>query len=126
MKISATFSASICLFSGIYYLGFGFLLFFWPRFFWAQIAPMGPFNEHYARDVGSFFIPLGIGLLAAVRDLRKFRSVIVLAAVGSLLHAISHFENGAISPKAWIANVLLAAVAVLLFAALHSKEEESK
>jgi hypothetical protein len=112
------FSSSVCAVGGLYYTTFGVWLFFSPYTFWSRIAAIGPFNAHYARDVGSFLLPLGILLLVAALDPLRFQMVIMLAALGSALHAVSHFLDGLNSSRDLFSDVSLALIALLLFAIL--------
>jgi hypothetical protein len=106
----------VCILTGLYYTTFGALLFFSPHTFWSRIATIGQFNEHYARDVGSFLLPLGVLLLAAISDPAQFRLILVFAAAASALHAVSHLADGIRSTRDFVSTACLAAVAVLLAA----------
>lgn len=110
------FARVVCVLTGLYYSSLGALLFFFPHTFWSRIGPIGPFNQHYARDVGSFLLPLGAILFVAAFDPRRFRTVIAFAALGSTLHAISHLLDGVRSSRDLVSNIGLAAIAGLLAA----------
>jgi hypothetical protein len=111
-----------CLFCGTYYVVVGALLFFAPAFFFRRIAPIGPYNEHYAIDLGSFLRPLGFFLLLAVRRAQWSTPVIGLAAFASTLHLLSHLRNGVHSAGAMLADVFFLAVALLLLASLVTEK----
>jgi len=117
MTRSQAFARAVCLVTGVYYAAFGALMLARPHSFWSRIAPIGAFNEHYTRDVGSFLVPLGVFLLAAVSDPRRFRAVVGLAAGGSALHAVSHFLDGMRSTRNAISDLALSMIAVLLLLA---------
>ncbi len=114
--IGSRFASAGCIIAGFYYAGFGAILFFWPHGFWSRIAPIGPYNEHYARDIGSFLLPLGVALLLAASDPVRYRGVIALAAAGSLFHATSHFLDAIRSQRDVVSDASLTAVAILLVA----------
>lgn len=116
----------VCLVTGLYYTTFGALLFFSPHTFWSRIATIGPFNEHYARDVGSFLLPLGVLLLVATSEPAQFRLIIVFAVAASALHAISHLADGIRCPRDFVSNACLAAVAVLLAAIVPRQAGDTK
>jgi hypothetical protein len=117
------FSRTVCLLTGAYYSAFGALLFVRPYTFWRRFAPIGAFNEHYTRDVDSFLLPLGVFLVVAVLDPRRFRAVVRIAAGGSGLHAVSHFLDGIGSTRDLISDLALSTVAVPLLLATFGREE---
>ena len=104
----------ICFFCGVYYSLVGALLFVAPAFFFGKIAPIGLYNRHYAVDLGSFVLPLGLFLLLAVRYVKWSKPVIGLAALASTLHLLSHLEDGLQPPGAVLADTFFLAVALLL------------
>jgi hypothetical protein len=101
------------------------LLFFTPSLFFHQVAPIGIFNEHYAIDLGSFLLPLGVFLVLAVRYAEWSQPIIAVAAVGSSLHLISHLRDGLYSTRAVIADVFFLVVVLLLVAPLVNEKESS-
>jgi hypothetical protein len=82
------------------------------------IAHFPPYNRHDAGDLGAFQLPLGLGLLLAVREPLRYRVVVLIAAAANLLHAF-HIYEGLIMPTTlvyWLADVgplVLAAVALM-------------
>jgi hypothetical protein len=114
-----------CLFCGAYYAVTGAFLFFAPSFFFHRVAPIGAFNQHYAVDLGSFLLPLGVFLLLAVRHAEWSEPIIGVAAFGSALHLVSHLRDGGYSRKAVIADVFFLVVALLLIAPLVIKKGPS-
>ena len=111
-----------CLFCGAYYFVTGALLFFAPSFFFHRVAPIGIFNQHYAIDLGSFLLPLGVFLLLAVRYTEWSQPIMGVAAFGSWLHLLSHLRDGFYSTRAVIADAFFLVVAVLLIAPLVIKK----
>ncbi len=79
--------------AGVAYLLIGMALLFAPAWFFSAIGNFQPFNRHYEGDLGSFLLPLGIGLLVAVRDPARNIWVIRVAALGSLLHVGNHIYD---------------------------------
>ncbi len=78
---------------GVGYLMIGLALILAPQWFFDNIGPFAPFNRHYAGDLGTFFLPVGLGLLAAVRAPARHRLFLAVAAGASLLHAGNHFYD---------------------------------
>jgi hypothetical protein len=61
----------------------GALLFAAPRFFYTYVAPIGDYSAHYARDLGSFLLPLGGFLIVAAWRTSSSRPLLGFAAVAS-------------------------------------------
>jgi hypothetical protein len=64
----ARFTQMVVGLAGVAYLLTGIALLFAPAWFFLAIGHFLPFNRHYEGDLGSFLLPLGIGLLVAARD----------------------------------------------------------
>jgi hypothetical protein len=103
-----------CFVGGIYYFLVGVLLFFAPSFFFHKVAPIGSYNEHYAIDLGSFLLPLGLFLLLAARYTKWSQPVIGLAALASLLHLVSHLREGPHSARAILGGVFFLLIVLVL------------
>lgn len=78
---------------GVGYLLIGLALILSPQWFFDNIGPFAPFNRHYAGDLGTFFLPVGLGLLAATRAPARHRLFLAVAAGASLLHAGNHLYD---------------------------------
>src|SRR4051812_33280302 len=61
-----------------------------PVWFFQTIGSFPPFNQHYLGDAGAFLLPLGLGLLLALRDPRQHRLLIGMAALAGVLHTGNH------------------------------------
>ena len=105
---------TLVLLGGLLYVFIGAGLLFAPEWFFSNVGTFPPFNRHYMGDLGSFLLPLGIGLLIAARDPLRHRSLILVAAIGSLLHAINHVYD-AILLGAGIAHWLLDTLPLLIY-----------
>jgi hypothetical protein len=113
----ARFTQIVVGFAGVVYLLTGIALLFAPAWFFSDIGHFLPFNRHYEGDLGSFLLPLGIGLLVAARDPGRNIWVIRVAALGSLLHVCNHIYDAlfySASPGAFSQIVLLLVLALLL------------
>lgn len=78
---------------GISQLIISVLFFFAPAWSFRALAPFAPYNAHFLGDIGAFILPLGLGLLLASSDPHRHRALIGLAAVGNLVHAVSHLRD---------------------------------
>ena len=76
--------------SGLFYTLVGLALLFLPTWFFTYIGDFPPFNRHYMGDAGAFILPLGIGLLLAMRQPVAHRSIVLVTAAASLIHALNH------------------------------------
>src|SRR5712691_8523067 len=94
------FSHFVVGLAGLAYLLTGIALLFAPVWFFQTIGHFPPFNRHYEGDLGSFLLPLGVGLLVAARAPLKHIWVIRVAALGSLLHAGNHMYDAVVGAAA--------------------------
>lgn len=101
MHISSTMRGSFSLrfaqvvvgLAGVVYLLTGLALLFASAWFFQSIGHFAPFNRHYEGDLGSFLLPIGIGLLVAMRNPVRHIWVIRVAALGSVLHVANHIYD---------------------------------
>src|SRR5215813_10022376 len=94
-----------------------------PDWFYANVGNFPPFNHHYMGDAGAFTLPLGIGLLLAVRQPYRYRLLIGVGAGAALLHAINHIYDDVLlhqfTLSQWLVNTwALLFMAIILFVAL--------
>jgi hypothetical protein len=75
------------------------------------VGPFGTRNDHYMRDLATFYIALGAAGLVAARRPSWRVPVLALATVEFVLHALNHLADiGNADPK-WNGPVTFAAVA---------------
>ena len=102
---------------GLTQLALGLFLALAPGAFFDAIGPFGTRNDHYMRDLATFYIALGVAGLVAVRRPGWRVPVLALATIEFVLHAINHLADiGEADPK-WngpATFVAVAASAVLL------------
>src|SRR5258708_4564196 len=80
----------VVLGEGAFMLVTALALLFVPRLFYADIGDFGTYNQHYMGDAGAFSAALGIGLIIAARDPLRYRALIGIGVVGSLIHVANH------------------------------------
>jgi hypothetical protein len=80
----------------------GALLWLAPGFFYDEIGPFGPRNDHYMGDVATFYLALGAALLIAVRRVSWRVPVLALALIQYMLHALNHLIDIGESDPGWI------------------------
>jgi hypothetical protein len=112
----ATFSA------GLIYLFVAISMMAAPRWFFDNIGHFPPFNRHYMGDLGAFLLPLAVGLIIAARDPFRYRMVLGIGAVASVIHTFNHaydaiFEH--VTHFHWLIDfsqlILLAAVLIIAY-----------
>ena len=118
------FIRAAILVNGLNYLFVGLALIFVPRWFFDTIGNFPPFNRHYSGDLGTFLLPLGIGLLWAARDPARHLGLIGVALAGGWLHVLNHLSDdltaAALSPQFFTNTLPLLTLAVLFSAAYAS------
>ena len=107
----------IVVLSGLAYALAGAALLLAPAWFYQYIGHFPPYNQHYEGDLGSFLLALGVGLLFAVSDPARYRLVVRIAALGSLLHVSNHIYAALLKtapPDEWTREI----IPLLIFAVL--------
>ena len=104
--------------AGIFYTLTSLALLFAPVWFFQHIGGYPPYNRHYEGDLGTFLLPLGGALLYAARRPSHHLTLIWVAALGSLLHALNHVYEAIqlASSTQWLGTV--APLTVTAFALL--------
>lgn len=77
-----------------------------PEWFYETIGTFPPFNRHYAGDTGAFLLPIGLGLLFAAREPRRYGPILVLALGASWLHALNHAYDAVLHAGVGAASLL--------------------
>jgi hypothetical protein len=75
---------------GVYALGIGLFMVFFPGTFFDTLGTFGVRNDHYIFDNATFEIPQGLLLLAALRRVSWRVPALAFATLHWALHAISH------------------------------------
>jgi hypothetical protein len=80
----------------------GFLLWVTPGFFYEEIGPYPPRNDHYMADVATFYLALGAVTLVAVSRERWRVPVLAFALIQYALHAANHLIDIGESEPSWL------------------------
>ena len=80
----------------------GFLLWVTPGFFYDEIGPFGPRNDHYMGDVATWYLALGTATLIAVGREAWRVPVLALALIQYALHSLNHLIDIGESDPGWI------------------------
>ena len=85
---------------GVTQLAIGIWLAIDPDSFVDNVAPFGPADTHFLRDIATFQIGIGVALLAAVGRPTWRVPVLFAALAQTALHAINHlFDIGETDPS---------------------------
>lgn len=108
----------------------GVAMFFFPSAWFFKLVPgvpeTGPYNMHLVMDSGTFFLGVGIGLIAAAIDPYRNAIAVVVAAIASTMHAALHLWSHAEGLLTWsaasteifgiyIPTLALIALAIMLY-----------
>jgi uncharacterized membrane protein len=100
-----------------------------PHAFYTAIGPFGPYNAHYARDVATFELAIGIALLTAIARPSWRVPVLAVAALQFALHSLNHLLDVGNAHPAWtgyfdFATLSLATVALAWLTRLAAQERD--
>ena len=77
----------------------GIEMFFFPSAWFFKLVPgvpeTGPYNMHLVMDGGTFFLAVGVGLVAAALNPRRNAIAVVVAAVAGVMHSALHIYSHA-------------------------------
>ncbi len=97
----STVRAGLIVFA-VFNLTIAALMVFAPHLFFTDIGPFGTQNDHYLRDVATFYAATGVALVIAERKLSWRTPILFLAALQSGLHSLNHLADiGAAHPR-WL------------------------
>ena len=108
---------------GVYALGIGLFMLFFPGTFFETLGTFGARNDHYIFDNATFEIPQGLLLLAAVRRVSWRVPALAFATLHWALHSVSHVvdpHHGAGDVIGWLEAAGLVATTVILAIALRA------
>ncbi|MGH7878589.1 MAG: hypothetical protein ACREQD_03760 [Candidatus Binataceae bacterium] len=79
----------------------GIAMFCFPSFWFFKLIPgvpeTGPYNMHLVMDSGTFFLAIGVGLVAAAMAPRRNAVVVVVAAIAGVMHSALHVYSHAVA-----------------------------
>jgi UPF0716 family protein affecting phage T7 exclusion len=106
----------------------GALLWLTPGFFYDEIGPYGPRNDHYMGDVATWYLALGAATLVAVRRASWRVPILALAFIQYALHSINHLIDVSEADPGWLgpANVVSLLLGTLLLGWMLRAESEAR
>jgi predicted anti-sigma-YlaC factor YlaD len=105
-------------------------MFFFPSAWFFKLVPgvpeTGPYNMHLVMDGGTFFLAVGVGLVAAAINPRGNAVAVAVAGVAGMMHSALHiysYAAGLLSTEhvvtevlgIYIPAILLIAIAAILY-----------
>lgn len=103
---------TLLLIFGVAQLALGAIMVVAPGTFFEEIGPYAPRNDHYIRDVSTFYLALGAVSLVAWRRTSWRVPVLVFALLQYALHSVNHLVDvGEADPEA-LGPVNLASLAI--------------
>ena len=80
----------------------GLLLWLTPGFFFDEIGPYPPRNDHYMADVATFYLALGAASLVSVSRPSWRVPVLALALIQYALHSLNHLIDIDNAETSWL------------------------
>ncbi len=100
-----------------YHVALAVLMAPWPGTFFEQAGPFGVRNDHYIRDVATFYLAFAAGLGIAVRRASWRAPVVGMVALQYAFHVVNHVVDLTEADPEWLGYVdaiSLAALGALL------------
>jgi hypothetical protein len=112
---------------GVTQIATGLLLWITPGFFYEEIGPFGPRNDHYMGDLATFYLALGAVGLASVRQVSWRVPVLAFALVAYALHSLNHLIDVGEADPSWVgpADLALISLSTVLLGWMLSREREA-
>jgi hypothetical protein len=98
---------------GLGHLGLGLWQALGPGSFFDALGGFGLQNDHYVRDVSTWYLALGAALVAAAARPSWRVPVLALAAVQSVLHTVNHLLDVGEAEPSWVGPFDAAALAAI-------------
>ena len=73
-----------------------------PRSFFDAIGPFGAYNDHYVRDVATWYLAFGAALAVAVRRQSWRAPLLGLAVLQYGLHTVNHLVDIGDADPGWV------------------------
>jgi hypothetical protein len=98
---------------GLYHLALGAFMVIAPRTFYEEVAAYAPYNDHFIRDISTFYLALGALLVVAAARRAWQVPLLVLALVQYALHVLNHIWDVSDTEPGWLGPFNLVVLALL-------------
>jgi uncharacterized membrane protein len=104
----------------------GLLLWVTPGFFYEEVGPFGPRNDHYMGDVATFYLALGVVGLLSLRRASWRVPILAFAVIAYAFHSLNHLIDVGEADPSWLgpADLALVFVSTLLLGWMLRQERE--
>lgn len=99
---------------------------FAPHAFFEDVGPYGVRNDHYMRDLATFYAALGIVGLVAYRRVSWRTPVLWLLALEYSLHTVNHLADVGDAHPRWLGPANLASLAIAAVALVWLARESTR
>ena len=98
---------------GAYHLLLGAAMVVAPRTFFDDVAAYGAFNDHYIRDVATFYLALGVVMLVSVARTGWQAPLLAFATLQYALHVLNHLWDVGDADPGWLGPANLVSLALI-------------
>ena len=98
---------------GVYHLLLGVAMVAAPRTFFDDVATYGAFNDHYIRDVATFYLALGAVMVMAVAKRSWQTPLLAFATLQYALHVLNHLWDVGDTDPGWLGPANAASLALI-------------
>lgn len=98
---------------GLYHLALGAFMLIAPRAFYEEVAAYPPYNDHFIRDISTFYLALGALLVVAAARRAWQVPLLVFALVQYALHVLNHVWDVSDTEPAWLGPFNLISLGLL-------------
>jgi hypothetical protein len=102
------------------------MLAFAPHAFFEDVGPYGAQNDHYMRDLATFYAALGVGGLIAYRRASWRTPVLCLLALQYGLHTLNHLADIGAAHTRWLGPANFASLAIATVALVWLARESAR
>ena len=97
----------------VYHLGLGLYMALAPSSFYDVIGPFGDRNDHYIRDVSTFYLAFAAATALALSRPSWRAPVLAAMAIEYALHALNHLIDIGEADPSWVGYSDFASIALL-------------
>jgi hypothetical protein len=96
------------------HLAMGLWQIFSPATFYKRIGGFGPYNDHYIRDVATFYLAFGLVLLGSAQRIAWRVPILLFGVAQYAFHFLNHLFDIGDSHPGWVGPVDAVSLLVLL------------
>jgi len=97
-----------------------------PQWFFDHIGTYPPYSPHFLGDAGAFLTPVGAALILAATNPVKYRSLVALGTIVSVLHFLNHLDGSLTAGESWLQTIVVAVPAVAMLVVVAVGRSKSR